>query len=90
MIDFVISAGVRWWSHWKLKDESGILPSEKEVTGSYPHHAIMIHLSRLVEHQLIARKIVENAWDEMKVEWKSFDIEDRLEHPFMKSGRIKI
>ena len=45
----------------------------------------MIHLSRLVEHQLIARKIVENAWDEMKVEWKSFDIETcDSEHPFMK------
>ena len=85
LIDFVISAGVRWWSHWKLKDENGILPSEKEVSGSYPHHAIMIHLSRLVEHQLIARKIVENAWEKMKIEWESFDVETSdSEHLFMK------
>ena len=85
LIDFVIGAGIRWWSHWKEKGNSQILPSEKEVSGSYPHHAVMIHLSIRVEHQLISRRIVELAWEKMKLEWKSFDIGNLdSESPFMK------
>jgi hypothetical protein len=84
LIDFVIGAGIRWWSHWK-KGNSGTFPTEREISGSYPHHAIMIHLSRLVQHQLISRKIVELAWVKMKLHWESFDIDNSdQEHPFMK------
>jgi hypothetical protein len=85
LIDFVISAGVRWWDYWDRKDTSGKLPGISEVSKSYPHHAIMIHLSRLNEHQLLARTIVENAWNIMKEEWSSFDINNSpTDHPFQK------
>jgi hypothetical protein len=84
LIDFVVSAGVRWWNHWRKNDSSGTLPSIAEVSSSYPHHAVMIHLSRLVQHQMLARRITELAWEKMKQNWESFDIDKSpLEHPFM-------
>jgi len=85
LIDFILGAGVRWWDHWKKSDASGILPAISEVSTDYPHHAIMIHLSRLVEHQLISRRIVEIAWEKVKLDWKTFDIDNSpADHPFMK------
>jgi hypothetical protein len=85
LIDFILGAGIKWWSYWNKKDTTGVLPSLSEVSSSYPHHAIMVHLSRLVEHQLIARRIVEIAWEKVKIDWNTFDLENSpTDHPFMK------
>ena len=76
LVDFVIGAGVRWWDHWKKNGQTDDLPGLNEVSKTYPHHAIMIHLSRLLEHQILSRRIVEIAWEEMKGEWNEFDVDD--------------
>jgi len=84
LTDFIIGAGVRWYDYWKNdKFENESLPSISDVSTNYPHHAIMIHLSRLLEHQLIAREIVEIAWEEVLNNWKNFDIDlPTKENPF--------
>jgi hypothetical protein len=83
LVDFVISAGVRWWAHWKKNDTSGEPPGDFEVRKSYPHHAIMIHLSMRNDHQMLARKIVEKAWSELENLWGTFKINKSAKnHPF--------
>lgn len=82
--DFLIGASIRWWNHWNKTDATGILPGVEEVKSTYKHHAIMIHLSRLKEHQLIAREIVEKAWREVKDEWGSFDLDTSPEEHLFK------
>ena len=82
--DFLIGASIRWWNHWNKTDATGILPGVEEVRAHTKHHAIMIHLSRLKEHQLIAREIVEKAWREVKDEWGSFDLDTSPEEHLFK------
>jgi hypothetical protein len=74
--DFLIGCGLRWWTHWKRKDTSGFMPGRREIESSYPHHAVMVHLSRLQQHQVISRGIVENAWGRVTAEWRDFDIDN--------------
>jgi len=88
LVDFVISASVRWWDYWNTQDTTGTLPGLNEISKKYPHHAIMIHLSRLVEHQLLARRIVEIAWNHMKQEWESFDIDSSPDNHIFKERWI--
>lgn len=83
LIDFVISAGVRWWDYWKRNNTTESIPSQSEVAKSYPYHAIMIHLSLHNDHQMLARKIVEKAWKIVEDYWMDFDINDSTnENPF--------
>jgi len=82
--DFLIGAGIRWWDEWNKGDGTGQLPGLEEVKSTYKHHAIMIHLSRLKEHQLIAREIVEKAWKLVKAEWGDFDLDSSSESHLFK------
>lgn len=82
--DFLIGAAIRWWDYWNKSDGTDQLPGIEEVKGTYKHHAIMIHLSRLKEHQLIAREIVEKAWKIVKENWECFDLDSSPESHLFK------
>ena len=79
LADYLIGCGLRWWSHWKQKDTTyPTPPTQVRITtpkNKYPHHAIMIHLSRLAELQLKAREIAKNAWEDVCSEWHGFDFD---------------
>jgi len=84
LADFIIGAGIRWWDQWNKTDGSGNLPGIGEIKTSYDHHAIMVHLSRLKDHQLIAREIVEKAWKVVKEKWMGFDLDSSSEFDLFK------
>ena len=82
MADFLVGCGLRWWDHWKRKNTSNEFPTLLEITQSYPNHAMMVHLSRLQEHQEVAREVTEVAWQTVKQSWSEFDIDSDSDHLF--------
>ena len=81
LMDFAIGCCVRWWSHWKTKHPNAPFPSVSDIERTYPHHAVMVHLSRLAVHQRTARTVTETAWKMVKQEILDFDISDLSSGP---------
>ena len=91
LADYIISCGIRWHEHWIKKRTSTDMPSIQQIRQDYPHHAAMIHLSRLKEHQLISRDIVDIAWSQVMDLWDEFDIDhDDSTHLFKRCWEAQV
>ena len=84
LMDFAIGCCVRWWSHWKTKHPDAPFPSISDIERTYPHHAVMVHLSRLGVHQKTARTVTETAWKMVKQEILDFDVSDPSSGPSLR------
>ena len=72
----IITCGVRWYRYWRRHRQPGDgIPSVQDVSEDYPHHATMIHLSRLTEHQKQCRDVVKMAWIDALSEWEGINPE---------------
>lgn len=74
LVDYIIGCGITWCDYWKKKRSSMDYPSLLQIKQEYPHFATMIHLSRLNDHQIISREIVDIAWNKVTEAWDEFDI----------------
>ena len=69
---------MRWYKHWR-KSADKVIPGVDEIKESYPHHATMIHLSRIMEHQKMCRKVAMECWRLVRDKWSGILSEDDLE-----------
>jgi len=70
----IITNGVRWYRHWrKVCEEEEEFPNLDEIQDSYPYHATMIHLSRVLDHQRMCREVVMRCWARVIDEWSEID-----------------
>ena len=73
----IITNGVRWYDYWKKKRIEGI-PGVLEVQRDFPDHATMIHLSRIIDHQMKCRKVAMLCWEKVIEEWEEISCEDDI------------
>lgn len=89
IMDFIITCGVRWWREW-LKKGLEEKPSKDEISRSYGHHAMIVHLSLLKENQEMVRKTVEMEWPGAVEAFDSFDPKmSPDDHPFRERWRLQ-
>ncbi len=73
----IITNGVRWYDYWKKKRMVEI-PGALEVQRDFPEHATMIHLSRIIDHQMKCRKVAMLCWEKVIQEWEDISSENDL------------
>lgn len=73
----IITNGVRWYKHWR-KGMDKVVPGVDEIKESYPHHATMIHLSRIMEHQKMCREVAMECWRLVRERWSGILSEEDL------------
>ncbi len=90
LIDYMITCGVRWWREW-MKGMVTEKPTTEEIERSYDHHAMMVHMSVIIENQEDIRDLVYREWGGALACFREFSIEDSPDdHPFRQRWRKQL